>query len=239
MQFTESAVILSTSKYGENSAIATLFTSGKGIYKGMVRGITGAKQRGIYQQGNIVSASWRGRLEDHLGNFSCEPDESIAAFFINDSKRLAALSSVCSLIEKTLPERDPHPTLFDKFKEFLINLKNDSLWELHYVLLELELLSELGFRLELWQCAATGITEDLLYVSPKSGKAVSRDAGERYKDRLLKLPNFLGSRNISNICGREISNGLVLSGYFLNKYIFEPHGYKMPPARLRFVELMS
>ena len=239
MHWSDKAIITSVQKYGENNGIATLLTYQHGIFKGMVRNISSKKQRGIYQIGNHVEAQWRGRLSEHLGSFSCELNQSNASFTMHDTKRLAALSSICALFDKTLHEREPQPGLFSHLETFLEHLKDDNLWEVYYVFLELELLNKLGFGLDLDKCAATGISDNLIYVSPRSGCAVSAEAGEPYKNKLLKLPFFLKNSQNCNINDIEINNGLALCGYFINKYIFEPHNHKMPIARLRFADIMK
>lgn len=238
MHWSDQAIILCTSKHGENSGIVTLLASEHGLYKGYVRGLTG-KSRGTYQPGNVVEASWRGRLSEHLGNFTCEPIQCNAALLLEDLHKLAALNAICSLLEKTLAEREPHTEIFYFMHGFLDCLKADGPWQTYYILFEIELLKQLGFGLDLSCCAATGINDNLIYVSPKSGRAVSSEAGAPYHDKLLRLPQFLINGLKMPVQHHEIKNGLALSGYFLNKYIFEPHQRKMPSARSRLVELMG
>ena len=191
MQWTDTAILLSMRKHGENSAVARLFAREHGVYSGVVRGVHSKANRGILQPGNIVTATWQARLFDQLGTFKCELVEANTAFIMHDAARLAALVAACSITESALPERHPYPKFFTLFQKFLGNVKNSDFWQQEYVLLELALLAESGFGLDLTNCAATGATENLLYVSPKSGRAVSRDAGEPYKERLLRLPEFL------------------------------------------------
>ncbi len=242
MQITDEAIILSTSKYGENSGIACILTESHGIYKGLVRGITGKRQRGIYQSGNIIEAIWRARLSEHLGNLSAGLIHAGAMMLMDEPVKLAALSSLCAMLETTLQERDPVPTIYHDFKTLLKELgAGDNNWHKTYVLLELELLAQLGFGLDLTTCAATETTEDLIYVSPKSGRAVCRIAGRPYADKLLKLPEFLLAdlQEEKEISCAEINEGLNLCSYFFDKYFFAPHNIHQPQARARFVAMLK
>ncbi len=191
MDWTEDGIVLAARKHGEASAVVQLFTRGHGRHAGLVRGGAGSKARGVYQAGNLVAARWRARLAEHLGSFTCELVRSHAAAILDDPLRLAGLASACAVAEATLPERHPYPELYDAFAAMIGALANDPAWSAVYVHWELTLLGELGFGLDLGRCAATGATDDLVYVSPKSGRAVSRLAGEPYRDRLLPLPGFL------------------------------------------------
>lgn len=241
MQFTDEAMVLSASKYGENSGIACILTQNHGIYKGLVRGITGARQRGLYQPGNMIEATWRARLAEHLGNLTAGLIHASGMAVMDNPIKLAALSSLCSTLEVTLQERDPAPEIYKSFKSFIAQLSSDSYeWQKSYILLELELLAQLGFGLDLGSCAATGTSEDLIYVSPKSGRAVCRDAGKPYCDKLLKLPAFLihhvhmGEKTLVS----QIDEGMHLCSYFLNKYFFAPHNISQPHARARFTTML-
>jgi len=254
MQLNFEAIVLSALKYGENSGIACLLTENHGIYKGLVRGITGVKQRGLYQPGNLIEASWRARLSEHLGNLTAGLLHAGGVAVMGEPLKLAALSSMCSILEATLQERDPAPKIYHYFKLFLGQLVHDNPgWQESYILLELELLAQLGFGLELSSCAATGLLEDLIYVSPKSGRAVCRDAGLPYHDKLLTLPSFiLDSINTPSIMDAtwqnsgsapaaisQINEGMNLCGYFLDKYFFAPHNIKHPNARARFAAMLK
>jgi DNA repair protein RecO (recombination protein O) len=239
MKFNDDAIILSAHKYGENSGIACVLTENYGIYKGMVRNITSNKQRGIYQPGNVVEINWQARLSEHLGNFSAGLIHCTAAMIMDKAIKLSALSSMCAMIEITAQERDPVPNIYQSFKTFLQQLEvHGQYWQKSYILLELELLSQLGYGLDLSECAATGTSSDLIYVSPKSGRAVSRSAGEPYCNKLLKLPFFMIDNSHHSTPAR-INEGLVLCNYFLNKYFFSPYNIKEPQARIRFVAMLS
>jgi len=191
MHWNDTAIILSARKHGETSAVVRLFVREHGVYAGVVRGAHSKANRGVIQPGNIVNATWQARLSEHLGSFKCELLEANAAHIMQDAARLAALTSACTVLESSLPERHPYARLYGIFHLFLTTLREDKNWPEEYVRLEMELLAEAGFGLDLTKCAATGTTDDLIYVSPKSGRAVSRDAGEPYKEKLLALPGFL------------------------------------------------
>jgi DNA repair protein RecO (recombination protein O) len=191
MHWNDSAILLSARKHGETSAVVRVLARGHGVYAGIVKGASSKANRGIVQPGNLVGAHWNARLSEHLGMFRLELAQAHAAHLMHDAARLAALSSCCALMETALPERHPYPALYAALEKLLSQLQTSDDWPLEYIRLELAILAETGFGLDLSKCAATGAVEDLLYVSPKSGRAVSRQAGEPYQDKLLKLPAFL------------------------------------------------
>ena len=234
MEWSDEGFVLGARKHGEASAIVQLLTRGHGRHAGLVRGAAGPRARGVYQPGNRVSARWRARLAEHLGTFTCELERSHAAAFLDDALRLSALTSACAIAEATLPERHPYPALYDAFAALIGALEAEPGWAAVYVRWELGLLGELGFGLDLGSCAATGATEDLVYVSPKSGRAVSRAAGEPYRTRLLPLPGFLIGADDAGPAA--VAAGLRLTGAFLDRHLFAPHERRLPAARERFVE---
>jgi DNA repair protein RecO (recombination protein O) len=237
MHWTDTAIILTTRKHGESSGIVSLISLEHGLYKGLVRGISGKKQCGIYQSGNFVEATWRGRLSEHLGSFSAELITPNAALLLSCQQRLAALNSICTLLENTLPEREQAPEIFHRLQSFIsLLVTGENNWQVYYVLLEIELLSHLGFGLDLGICAATGNTDDLAYISPKTGRAICRVAGQPYHDKLFKMPAFFAEGAAQS--HEEITNGLNICAYFLEKYIFKPHNAKLPVSRLNFAEIM-
>ncbi|MBM3650986.1 MAG: DNA repair protein RecO, partial [Alphaproteobacteria bacterium] len=149
----------------------------------------------------------------------------------------AGLAAACAVVDAALPEREPHPAMFDGFSAFLSALGHEG-WPVLYVRLELGLLQELGFGLDLGRCAATGATEDLAYVSPKTGRAVSREAAEPYKDKLLALPAFLSTGGLPADT-EALRQGLDLTGYFLERHVFWSHNKPLPAARARFMETLQ
>ncbi len=240
MHWTDEAIVLSSRKHGETSAVARVFSQKHGLSAGVVRGVHSKANRGVIQPGNLVSATWQARLSEHLGAFKCELLEANAAGLMNDAARLAALTSICAVIESSLPERHPYPKLYGIFEAFLATLRSDEGWPEAYVKLELSLLAETGFGLDLSQCAGGGATENLMYVSPKSGRAVSAEAGEPYKEKLLALPAFLLPPPPAGGGGsKETLAGLRLTGYFLEHWLLAPHNRKLPPARGRLVQTLQ
>jgi len=233
MEWSDEGIVLSARKHGENSVIAHVLTRAHGRHGGLVRGGTGKRARGIWMPGNRVQATWRGRLPEHLGAFTGELTEAIAAGHLNDPARLAALSAACAVTEAALPEREAHPDVFEGLLVLLHSLGGEA-WPTVYVKWELGVLGELGYGLDLSACAATGVVEDLSHVSPKSGRAVSRAATGPNLDSLLPLPPFLLRADAVGGAD-EILDGLRLSGYFLERYVFSPHGADMPPARGRLI----
>lgn len=233
MEWTDEAIVLSARPHGESAAVATLLTREHGRHAGLVQGARSARQRGVLEAGNLVGARWRARLPEHLGAFSLELDRSVAAGLLDDPLRLAALVSACSVCEAALPEREPHGPVYDGFRALLVALGSE-FWDAAYVRWELGVLQELGFGLDLTRCAATGTNDQLAYVSPRTGRAVSLSAGEAYRDRLLPLPGFLIGRGAAD--PEEVGRGLLLSGHFLERTAMAAGGIGLPAARARFVE---
>jgi DNA repair protein RecO (recombination protein O) len=235
MQWQDSAIILSSKKLGEGHAIVTVFSRERGLSRGLVRGISSQRNRGMFQPGTLVEMTWKARLAEQLGTISAEMIRPYSAMVLHDITKLFAMCSACALIECTLAEREQHTHLFEDLNGLLESIVECGDWLAEYVQFELMLLRELGFGLDLSMCVATGGCDDLCYVSPRSGRAVSRIAGHPYRDRLLLLPAFLrDSASESRVNKEEIKNGLALTGFFLNKYAIEPHGWKMPSMRARF-----
>ena len=236
MQWTDAGILLSTRKFGETSAVVRVLAREHGVYGGVVRGAHSKINRGIIQPGNVVSASWNARLHEQLGTLKLELIEAHTVHIMAHPAKLAALTSACSLVEIAMPERHPYPKLFVALHAFLHHLQSED-WAEEYVKFELALLAESGFGLDLSECAATGVKEDLIYVSPKSGRAVSREAGEPYREKLLPLPAFLlASSQLEN---DKTLAGMRLSGYFLEHSLLAPHGKKLPAARVRLIQTMK
>lgn len=212
-----------------------LFSAGHGRYTGMARGAFSKSQRGMYQPGNIVQARWQARLAEHMGTLTCEVVDSIAAHLLHDSFRLSALHSMCVYLETLLPEREPHLALYERCEALLQDWKHDRSWLADYVRLELELLATSGFGLDLSRCAVTQSSQRLTYVSPRSGRAVSAEAGEPYREKLLRLPAFLQENGgFSAPEAQHILDGMALTRYFLERRVFEPRNMALPAACERF-----
>ena len=218
-----------------------LLTRYHGRHSGLVHGGRSRKSRPVLQIGNQVEARWKARLSEHLGQMTVELHRGFAAAAMDDPAALAGLGSMCTL-SRLLPERDPHPNLYE-ITLFVLGFLNDpNVWPALYVRWELALLAELGFGLDLSQCASTGDNVDLIYVSPKSGRAVSRAAGLPYHDRMLALPAYLapGRPTGANaiVTPGDIANGLALTGHFLAARVYSPRGEAVPEARARVAGLL-
>jgi len=238
MQWTDEAIVLSVRPHGETAAVAELFTRRHGRHLGLVHGGRSRRLRPVLQTGNQVHATWKARLADQLGHVSLELSRSFAADAMEYPLALAGLSSMASLT-RLLPERDPHPSLYEVTLFVLGFLDDATVWPALYVRWELALLEELGFGLDLTQCAATGGNDQLTYVSPKSGRAVSASAGEPYKDKLLALPQFLARSSGAHARNDDIRDGLALTGYFLDTRVLSQRGEAMPEVRLRLAERLG
>jgi DNA repair protein RecO (recombination protein O) len=233
MEWEDEAIVLAARRHGETAGIVSLLTHGHGRHPGLVHGAAGKAVRAILQPGNQVRAWWRGRLAEQLGTLRCELVTAHSAPLMDDADRLAALASACALCEAVLPERQPHPAAFRALVALLEALAGEP-WPSVYVHWELALLRDLGFGLDLTACAATGAAEGLAFVSPKTARAVSRDAGQPYCDKLLPLPRFLVEGGEGDAAA--IREGLNLTGFFLDRHVLAPHRAAMPGARSRLVD---
>ncbi len=233
----DTAIILAVRAHGENGAIVTLLTENHGKYSGYVHGGQSSRLRAILQIGNIVAAEWKSRINDSLGQYKLELIKSSAAAVLSDKIRLQALQSACIIANLTLADREICVAVFSGFIAFLENLElcDDDIWFPSYIYWEIGLLRELGFGLDLTCCALTGEVDNLAYVSPKTGRAASFDAAYQYREKLLELPNFLVNNN--KVAKGDISKGLKLTGYFLQKKLFEQIHKELPKARLRLEQL--
>ena len=236
MHWTDQGVVLATRRHGERALIVDVLTVEHGRHAGLVRSGQGPKSRVLYQIGNQVALHWSARLVDHLGTYAGELLIGRAARFIDDRARLGCLAAATAMAAATLPEREPHPRFYAGVIELLDGLGRDD-FPARYARLELDLLAELGYGLDLSSCAATGARGDLTYVSPRSGQAVSTAAATPYRERLLPLPRFLVDPAVAP-SRPEILDGLKLTGFFLDRRVFHPHGRKMPAARTRFVDVL-
>jgi DNA repair protein RecO (recombination protein O) len=237
MEWIDEGIVLSVRPHGETAAIAEMFTRGHGRHLGLIHGGRSRKLRPILQIGNHVEVGWKGRLPEDLGSMTVELRRSFAAEAMARASDLAALTSF-STLARLLPEHDPHPGLYEISLFVLSYIEEAEVWPALMVRWELALLDELGFGLDLSTCAATGTAENLIYVSPRSGRAVSADAGEPYKDRLLNLPAFLRGMTSGPVTQADIAAGFALTGHFLKTRVLEPRELMMPDARQRMVALV-
>jgi DNA repair protein RecO (recombination protein O) len=237
LEWTDSAILLSARQYGETGLIADLFTREHGRHQGLVRG---SKVRALLQPGNGLSATWRARLPEQLGNYVVELAKARAGSLMETRESLTGLNAFCAVAMAALPEHQALAPLYNVAEILLDAMVTDDFahWGPLYVRWEAGLLDALGFGLDLSRCAATGVTEDLIYVSPRTGRAVSAEAGAEYAARLFPLPQFLrGPGNVPDIAATR--DGLRLTGHFLLERVLEPHGREMPQARVRLDALAS
>jgi DNA repair protein RecO (recombination protein O) len=240
MDFSDDAIVLSVRPLGESGAILEALTRDHGRHLGLVRGGASRKMKPALQPGNTLHLHWRARLNEHLGSFTPELARARAGELMERREALTGLNAFCRIASAALPEREPHAPAFEAGAILLEAMMEDGLdhWGPLYVRWEAGLLDALGFGLDLSRCAASGRTDDLVYVSPKSGRAVSREAGAVYKERMFALPGFLLGPGAAVTRG-DIVAGLKLTGYFLQERVLAPHGKDLPAARLRLDELAS
>lgn len=232
MNWTDEAIVLSVRPHGETAAIVEVLSRQHGRHLGMVHGGRSRRLRPVLQMGNHVDATWRSRLAEQLGHLTVELRRGYAGEAMNDPIALSGLTSLVSMA-RLLPERDPHPSLFEVSLFVLSFLDDVDVWPALLVRWEVALLAELGFGLDLSQCAASGSNDGLAFVSPKSGRAVSASAGEPYRDKLLRLPPFLAGRGNGGVTQADIQDGLRLTGYFFESRVLASRGETMPDARRR------
>lgn len=235
MEWTDEAVILGARRHGESSVILEAMTRRHGRHLGLLRGGRSSRMRAVIQPGNGVTLVWRARLDEHLGQFGVEAAELRAGRFLEKAASLFGLGHLAALL-RLLPERDPHEGLFEALLVVLDHLEEPSLAAPLMVRFELAILSELGFGLDLSACAVTGATQELVFVSPKSGRAVSAKAGEAYADRLLALPAFVRDGFMGeSVTPAQVAAGFSLTGHFLRRDVYEPRGVSQPDERAAFI----
>lgn len=236
MEWSDEGIILGVRRHGEAGAIVELLTRGHGRHLGMVRGGASSRMRPLLQPGNGVRAVWRARLDEHLGTYTIEGTELRAGSLLASSHAVYGVTHLAALV-RLLPERDPHEDIYEMLGQTLDDFEDAVGAAAHVVRFELAMLAELGFGLDLSNCAATGETDELIYVSPKSGGAVSRSAGEPWRDRLLRLPAFLreGEAAAAGFTDEDIQDGFRLTGLFLLRHVLEPRGQGHSDAREGFI----
>ncbi|MFL6819934.1 MAG: DNA repair protein RecO [Bradyrhizobium sp.] len=236
MEWTDEGIVLGVRRHGESSAIVELLTRSHGRHLGLVRGGASSRMRPLLQPGNSVSAVWRARLDEHLGYYQVEGIRLRAATLLASSHAVYGVTHLASLA-RLLPERDPHQDIYEMLEHTLDDFDDAGKAAAHLLKFELAMLAELGFGLDLDTCAATGETTDLIYVSPKSGGAVSRRAGEPWRDRLLRLPAFLrpGEAGANGWSDQDLQDGFHLTGLFLLRHVLEPRGHGHSDSRDGFI----
>lgn len=234
MEWRDEGIILGTRKHGETSAILEVMTRAHGRHLGMVRGGRSRKMQPLLQPGNRVDLVWRARLDEHLGFYQVEPLELHAARLFDSACAVYGLQTIAAHL-RLLPERDPHLNLFETLQLLLEHLEDPSAAGELVVRFELLILDELGFGLDLSQCAATGQRDELIYVSPKSGRAVSREAGAPWADKMLALPTFLQRGSGIRADQAAMEEAFRLTGFFFERHVYEPRGMQAPDARIGFL----
>ena len=232
MEWTEEGIVLGSRRHGEANAILEVMTRAHGRHLGLVRGGMGSRLRPVLQPGNAVRVVWRARLDEHLGYYMVEPLRLHAASHMAASHVVYGVTHLAALC-RLLPERDPHPGVHDQLVAVLDHLEDRLAAGTLVVRFELQMLAELGFGLDLSACAATGERTDLGYVSPKSGRAVSRGAGEPWQDRLLRLPAFVADAADPSL--DDLADGFALTSFFFTRHVLEPRGLAFADAREGFV----
>lgn len=241
MEWTDEGIVLGVRRHGESGAIVELLTRSHGRHLGLVRGGAGSRMRPILQPGNSVTAVWRARLDEHLGYYLIEGTRLRAATVLASPHAVYGVTHLASLA-RLLPERDPHEDIYDMLHDTLEDFDDPRIAGIHIVRFELAMLTELGFGLDLTTCAATGATRELIYVSPKSGTAVSRDAGQPWQDKLLRLPSFLREDDAAGEVASledELGDGFRLTGFFLLRHVLEPRGLAHSDAREGFIAAVT
>ncbi len=233
MQWTDEAIVLGVRRHGETSVILELMTVERGRHLGLVRGGAGTRLRGVLQPGNSLRATWRARLDEHLGNYAVEGLNLRAAGFLGAAHGVHGVTHLAALC-RLLAEREPHAGIYAALDDIIDHIGDPPTAATSIARFELAFLAELGFGLDLGSCAATGQTTDLIYVSPRSGRAVSRAAGEDYRDRLMRLPAFLRTGD-ETASAADLADAFTLTGFFLERHAFAPRGLAVPAARERFL----
>jgi len=234
MDWIDEGIVLGVRRHGEASAILEVMTREHGRHLGLVRGGAGSRMRPILQPGNDVRVHWRARLDEHLGNYTVEGLRLRAGNFMIAAHAAYGVTHLAALC-RLLPERDPHESVHDELAEILEHLNERTLAAALVARFELSLLAELGFGLDLDECAATGSRAELVYVSPKSGRAVSRTAGEPWRERMLALPSFLREDEGVLPASERIAEAFALTGFFLERHVLGPRGLAMHDARASFI----
>lgn len=237
MEWVDDAIVLGARHFGEGKLVAEVFSREHGRYGGVVH--AGRKSQPILQAGNVVHAGWKARLSEQLGFFSpLELVEPHATRLLDDPIALAGLSSAVTMVRAAAAERQAYPQLYDALIVLIEAMPHQDIWPAIYARFELGLLSALGYGLDLSRCAVTGETENLAWVSPRTGRAATYDAGAPHADVLLRLPPFLVDAE-AKLDEGDVADAMALAGYFLERRLFDQRGEGMPEARRRLIERLG
>lgn len=238
MDFHEEAFVLSARTHGDTGAVVDMLTETNGRRSAYVAGGASRKMRPFLQPGARVVADYRARTSDHLGAARLEPMGEGPSALFDDALALTGLAAAAGVAQGALPEREPHPGVFLAFEALMAAFVMPSVWPAIFVRFEAGLLEDLGFGLDLSRCAATGTADDLIYVSPRTGRAVSREAGAPYADKMLTLPPFMLGAQAGLIEG-DVKDGFDLTGHFLEQFVFHPQNKPLPPARIWMLDKLA
>ncbi|MFN3857874.1 MAG: DNA repair protein RecO [Caulobacter sp.] len=238
MEWEDEAYLLAARPHGEAGAIVELLTERHGRHAAHIAGGASRRMRPLLQPGTRVIVRYRARVEGQLGSAALEPMGEGPSELFDDPLALSGLAAAAAVASGALPEREPHPGAYHAFEALIGALSWPDIWPAVFVRFEAGLLQELGFGLDLSKCAATGAMDDLVWVSPRTGRAVSRAAGEPYADRLLPLPPFLLSAQ-QGLASGDVRAGFDLTGHFLEQFVFAPFNRPLPPARVWLLERLA
>jgi DNA repair protein RecO (recombination protein O) len=232
VEWSSEAIVIKHQQFSDDKLLCWLLTKDHGVHKGLLS--VNKKTKNQIQIGNIVHATWKARLQEHLGSYYCELIKPISMSIIADRKKLSSILSICSILSSALPERVQEPEIYGLAENYFISLKDNIDWLEQYIHLELSILKEMGFGLYLNSCGATGSAQHLHYISPKTGSAISFEAGKAYHDKLFILPNILKLDNAQEASIDDIVEALKILEYFFLKNIYKPHNQEIPEARKNF-----
>jgi len=238
MEWSDHGVIIAINKYNEESAIVSCLTQKRGLCRGFIKNIHSKTFSKSIFIGNIVHISWSARLEQHLGSWKILSYETLAPFFYHDNKKLTAVGSICAIINTLLAEQEQHEELFNELIKFLYSIKFDNYWLKELIFLELSLLSDIGYRLDLSSCAVTGMNSNLKYISPSTGRAVCAEAGKNYSSKLFLLPKFLIDLSIEQPNREDIIYVLGITKHFFNKFISSQKNLAIPKIRIMLENIL-
>ena len=222
MNLTDEGIAIGVKKFSDSTNLMKILTKDNGIYSGLIRIKKNQGNSGVNIPGNTLSVNWRARLSEHLGFFNTELIKSRSSNYLNSSINLEVLNSICSLMD-IFPEREECIDLYNIIEELLDNLNNTRLWPFLYIKFELLFIERMGYGLDLSSCAVNGSTDNLNWVSPKTGRAVSALGAKGWEDRLLKLPEFLGQNEIKSVSKADLLDSLKLTEFFLIKRVYSQY----------------
>ncbi|MCL2439180.1 MAG: DNA repair protein RecO [Alphaproteobacteria bacterium] len=230
MKWEDSGIVLGVKKFGETDATVGVLTASHGLITSLVKGGQSRKKLATLQTGNQVAVRFTARTEGQMGFFDLELKKQVATEILTDIKKSTALACALAVLTDALPESEPHWKLYENTNILLLNPTLEN-----YIIWERELLDELGFKMDLTKCNATGCTENLAYISPKTGHAVCAAAGEIYKDRLFKIPAIWSETPPANPTDEDLNDALKILEFFLRERVYSNHKKDMPFIRRTLV----